>query len=104
MTCNLQTAQNINGIWIAKVRAWITDTDAFISTNSQKASAEFMCLADAGHVSLYIGNAPHGYILKNETAEWYAKLTIHLENLRRILSTPEAYFEHGQSQHGSAKI
>jgi hypothetical protein len=89
---NQQTAERTNGVWIEQVRAWITDTNALLSSRSPKASAEFMALADAGHVNLYVGNAPHGFFLRREAAEWYMNLTIHLENLRRILSTPEAYF------------
>jgi hypothetical protein len=91
-TCNPQTAERMDNVWIEQVGMWITDTEKFLSSRSPRASAEFMALIDSGPVNLYVGNTPHGYFLRKESAEWYGNLTIHLENLQRIMSTPEAYF------------
>lgn len=89
---NEQSAGRANEAWIAEVRTWITETNVLLFSHSPRASTEFMSVADAGHVNLYVGNPPHGYYLRREAIEWYRNLAIHLENLRRIVNTPEAYF------------
>jgi hypothetical protein len=89
---NQQVADRDNGVWIEQVREWVAGTNSVLSAHSPKASSEFMSLADAGHVNLYVGNAPHGFYLRGESAGWYKALAIHLENLRRIVGTPEAYY------------
>jgi hypothetical protein len=100
---NDQMRDRTNDAWIVDVRAWIADTNSLLASQSAKASREFMTLADAGHVELYIGNAPHGFYLRGNCAEWYRDLAIHLENLRRIISAPEAYFEHKRREQRSKK-
>jgi hypothetical protein len=91
--CNKPVADQLDTAWIKDVQAWVRDTNSFLQKHSPKASATFMSIADAGHVSTVIGNHPHTYIVRGQAETWYVALTVHLENLQRIVTTPEAYFE-----------
>jgi hypothetical protein len=91
-TSNEHLATRNNSNWIQQVENWIKEADSALGVLSSQASAEFMALPDADHVSVYSGNHPHGFYVREPAAAIYRALTIHIENLRRIIRTPEAYF------------
>jgi len=87
----LITDQRVASAWIKDVQAWIEETKLFLASRSSKASTEFMLIADVERVSIYV-SSPNGFYVRGESATWYRSLVVHLENLRRIISRPEAYF------------
>jgi hypothetical protein len=84
--------QRVGPAWTKDVQSWVEETKSILSGHSAKASADFMLISNPDRVSLYAGTFPHGFAVRGESAAWYKNLVVHLDNLRRIISRPEAYF------------
>ncbi|HKI00012.1 MAG TPA: hypothetical protein VJ999_12960 [Candidatus Sulfotelmatobacter sp.] len=79
-------------VWRRDVDSWTETTQLFLAGHCSQAAAEFMRLTDVEHVIAYVGTQPHGYYVRGESVNDYRNLIVRLENLRRIISRPEAYF------------
>ncbi len=78
-------------LWIAEVQIWIEATQYALTEKSKEAAADFMLVADADKISVYVESGP-GFFVTGEAAAPYRSLVAHLENLRQIIRRPEAYF------------
>ena len=79
--------------WIDAARTWAEETNAFIALHSMGASAAFSLITDSEKVApLVYGPSGASFGLYGHTRECYQRLVVQLENLRRIIERPEAYF------------
>jgi hypothetical protein len=77
--------------WIAEVEAWTQETQSFLAV-SPRASASFLSVTDAGKVNLNIPVPGRIISLTGPPQAPYQRLVVQLENLRRIIDRPDAYF------------
>jgi hypothetical protein len=78
--------------WTESVEAWVKETNSSLAQYSSRAATAFLLITDAGSRDSVVYASGRQFILTGETRECYQKLVAHLENLKRIMEIPEAYF------------
>jgi hypothetical protein len=88
----LATTQYFITRWTDSVSSWTKKTEALIAGHSSSASATFMLISESQCVDDAVSYHGHHFFLSGPTSETHKALTLHLENLRRMVDRPEAYF------------
>jgi hypothetical protein len=78
--------------WFEIVRQWIDEANEFLLNHSANASAAFLLVTDAAQMDSAVYSSGRHFYVTGLVREHYQKLVVHLENLRRIMGKPEAYF------------
>jgi len=75
-----------------KVHEWVEKTNMFLAGHSASASTAFMLVTDAELTNTTIHSGGRQYFAIGSVQKPYQELVVHLENLRKIIVKPEAYF------------
>jgi hypothetical protein len=78
--------------WMDSAEAWATDANTFLTSHSEHAARAFSLITNSGEVDSVVLASGRHFALTGELRERYQRLIVHLENLRRIAETSEAYF------------
>ncbi len=78
--------------WIDIASSWTEKTKTVIASYSSSASAAFMLISDSQWVDDAVSYHGHNFFLSGPTLEAYKAITLHLENLQRMMDRPEMYF------------
>jgi hypothetical protein len=79
--------------WTIKADEWGRKTGEFLALHSARASAVFLLVVSSKGAEKHVFSPRHGMqYLSGRTADCYQTLLCRLDNLRRIIEKPEAYF------------
>lgn len=79
--------------WTIKADEWGRKTGEFLALHSAKASAAFLLVINSTGADRHVYSPKYGpQYISGRTADCYQTLLSRLDNLRRIIEKPEAYF------------
>jgi len=78
--------------WMDDALAWTDETNSVLARNSPRASSAFLLITDADSMERIIFVAGRTIVLTGDVRECYQRLVVQLQNLRRIMEIPAAYF------------
>lgn len=78
--------------WVDSVGQWTEETNGILVANSAAASAAFLLTAHAEQMDTAVYSGGRQFFLTGAVKQPYQQLVVKLENLRRIIGRPEAYF------------
>ena len=88
----ITTDQRIMAKWLAGLEMWTEEANAYLLLHSPRASAAFLLTSNAGDVNYFVVSLGRQFALNGRMRESYQRLVVQLENLKRIIERPEAYF------------
>jgi hypothetical protein len=80
--------------WIDSVKRWTVDTNAFLAQHSPPAAVAFLLVVNAHRIdsTIFSPNGQFCFTVVGHQRECYQQLLAQLDNLRKIIEKPEAYF------------
>jgi len=78
--------------WILKAKDWSEDTNAYLARYSGRASASFSLVVTSTAADSVVHTPTSSFPVTGRLREHYQKLLVQLDNLRRIMEKPDAYF------------
>jgi hypothetical protein len=79
-------------LWVHSVAGWTDKVSKIMSLDSPHAVTDFMLAADSQSIDAMVSAHGRSFALSGEIWESYWRVVTRLENLRRIVERPEAYF------------